>query len=159
VTPLAFVTAAATMVNGGRKIVPTFLKRPDDARGEQLIKPETSATMRGLLRYVVTNGTGKQADVPGYDVGGKTGSAEKNLTGAMSPTRLLTSFCGVFPIDNPRYLVFVMLDEPHGTKETHGLALAGWTAAPLAGKVIARIAPMLGMPTSTPIVTATKENS
>ena len=77
-TPLAFVTAAATIVNGGRKIVPTFLKHPEDARGEQLIKPETSATMRGLLRYVVTNGTGKKADVPGYDVGGKTGSAEKN---------------------------------------------------------------------------------
>jgi len=158
VTPLAFVTAAATIVNGGRKIVPTFLKRPDDARGEQLIKPETSATMRGLMRYVVTNGSGKQADVPGYDVGGKTGSAEKNLHGRYVAHRLLTSFCGVFPIDNPRYLVFVMLDEPHGTKETHGLALAGWTAAPLAGKVIARIAPMLGMPTSTPIVTATNEN-
>jgi cell division protein FtsI (penicillin-binding protein 3) len=159
VTPLAFVTAAATIVNGGRKIAPTFLKHPVDARGEQLIKPETSATMRALLRYVVTNGTGKKADVPGYDVGGKTGSAEKNNGRVYVAHKLITSFCGVFPIDDPRYLVFVMLDEPHGTKETFGVALAGFTAAPLAGKVIARIAPMLGMPTETPIVAATKENS
>jgi cell division protein FtsI (penicillin-binding protein 3) len=159
VTPLAFVTAAATIVNGGRKIVPTFLKHPEDARGEQLIKPETSATMRGLLRYVVINGTGRKADVPGYDVGGKTGSAEKNDGHRYVAHKLITSFCGVFPIDDPRYLVFVMLDEPHGTKETFGVALAGFTAAPLAGKVIARIAPMLGMPTRTPTLTATKENS
>jgi len=159
VTPLAFVTAAATIVNGGRKIVPTFLRHPEDARGEQLIKPETSAVMRGLLRYVVTNGTGKKADVPGYDVGGKTGSAEKNNGHVYVAHRLITSFCGVFPIDDPRYLVFVMLDEPHGTKETFGVALAGYTAAPLAGKVIARIAPMLGMPSAAPTLTATKENS
>jgi len=151
VTPLAFVTAAASIVNGGRRIEPTFLRHPADARGAQLIKPETSETMRGLLRYVVTNGTGKKADVVGYDVGGKTGSAEKNSHGRYVAHKLLTSFCGVFPIDNPRYLVFVMLDEPHGTKETFGLALAGFTAAPLAGKVIARIAPMLGMPSQAPL--------
>ena len=78
VSPLAFAAAAASIVNGGRRIVPTFLKHPADARGAQLISPQTSATMRALLRYVVTDGTGKKADVPGYDVGGKTGSAEKN---------------------------------------------------------------------------------
>jgi cell division protein FtsI (penicillin-binding protein 3) len=159
VTPLAFVTAAAAIVNGGRRIVPTFLKHPEDGRGAQLIKPETSAIMRGLLRYVVTDGTGKKADVAGYDVGGKTGSAEKNDHGRYVAHKLLTSFCAVFPIDDPRYLVFVMLDEPHGTKETLGFALAGYTAAPLAGKVIARIAPMLGMPSQSPTLTATKENS
>jgi cell division protein FtsI (penicillin-binding protein 3) len=160
VTPLAFVAAAATIVNGGRRIVPTFLKRDTDARGEQVIRPETSDAMRGLLRYVVTNGTGKKADVAGYDVGGKTGSAQKNNGRVYIAHKLLTSFCGVFPIDNPRYLVFVMLDEPHGTKETFGLALAGFTAAPLAGKVIARIAPMLGMPTTAPpVLTASKENT
>jgi len=115
--------------------------------------------MRSLLRYVVTNGTGKKADVPGYDVGGKTGSAEKNNGHVYVAHKLITSFCGIFPIDDPRYLVFVMLDEPHGTKETFGVALAGFTAAPLAGKVIARIAPMLGMPSANPTLTATKENS
>lgn len=159
VTPLSFVTAAAALVNGGRRIVPTFLKQHSDARGEQLIKPETSATMRELLRYVVTNGTGKKADVPGYDIGGKTGSAEKVAGRGYVAHRLLTSFCAVFPIENPRYLVFVMLDEPHGTKETFGLALAGFTAAPLAGHVVARIAPMLGMPTSNSTLVQAKDNS
>jgi cell division protein FtsI (penicillin-binding protein 3) len=159
VSPLAFVTAAAIVVNGGRRIEPTFLKRARDARGEQVIKPETSAAMRGLLRYVVTDGTGKKADVAGYDVGGKTGSAEKVYGRGYLAHHLLTSFCAVFPIENPRYLVFVMLDEPHGTKETSGIALAGVTSAPLAGRVIARIAPMLGMPTTTPVFVQTKENS
>lgn len=158
VAPLSFVSAAASVVNGGRRIVPTFLKHTADARGEQVIKPETSATMRDLLRYVVTNGTGKKADVPGYDVGGKTGSAEKISGRSYVAHKLLTSFCAVFPIDNPRYLVFVMLDEPHGTKQTYGIALAGFTAAPLAGRVIARIGPMLGMATETPIVAQANES-
>ncbi|MGH6872361.1 MAG: peptidoglycan D,D-transpeptidase FtsI family protein [Rhizomicrobium sp.] len=146
VSPLAFVTAASIVVNGGRRIVPTFLKQDHDVRGEQVIAPETSATMRGLLRYVVTDGTGKQADVPGYDVGGKTGSAEKAVNGRYVAHKLMTSFCAVFPIDNPRYLVFVILDEPHGANAEGVMALAGHTAAPLAGRVIARIAPMLQMP-------------
>ncbi|HEY1613241.1 MAG TPA: penicillin-binding protein 2 [Rhizomicrobium sp.] len=161
VTPLSFAAAAAAIVNGGRRITPTFLKHDGDARGEQVISPETSATMRELLRYVVTNGTGKKADVPGYDVGGKTGSAEKVGGRRYVAHRLLTSFCAFFPIANPRYLVFVMLDEPHGTKETFGLALAGFTAAPLAGRVIARIAPMLGVPVTAlvPAPVRTKENT
>lgn len=150
VSPLAFAAAAATVVNGGRRIAPTFLKHPKDARGEQVISPQTSAAMRGLLRYVVTDGTGKKADVPGYDVGGKTGSAEKPGPHGYQHHKLVTSFCAVFPIDDPRYVVFVLLDEPHGTKATFGFALAGYTAAPLAGRVIARIAPILGVPQRMP---------
>ncbi|HEV2652392.1 MAG TPA: penicillin-binding protein 2 [Rhizomicrobium sp.] len=159
VAPLAYVAAAATVVNGGRKIVPTFLKHPDDARGEQLIKPETSVQMRELLRYVVTNGTGRKADIAGYDVGGKTGSAEKPRLGGHGYQShvLVTSFFAAFPIDNPRYIVFVLLDEPHGTKETGGIALAGQTAAPLAGRVISRIAPLLGVPQKP--LTVTRENT
>ena len=147
VSPLAFAAAAAAVVNGGRKVVTTFLKQSGDARGEQLIKPETSLAMRSLLRYVVTDGTGRKADIPGYDVGGKTGSAEKSRPhGGYEAHKLVTSFCAVFPIDTPRYLVFVMLDEPHGTKDTDGFALAAYTAAPAAGEVIQRIAPILGVP-------------
>ncbi len=145
VSPLAFAAAASAVVNGGRRIVPTFLKHPGDGRGEQLISPATSLAMRELLRYVVTDGTGKKADVPGYDVGGKTGSAEKPGSHGYQAHKLVTSFCAAFPISEPRYLVFVMLDEPHGTKETFGFALAGYTAAPLAARVIARIAPILGV--------------
>ncbi len=157
VSPMAFAAAAAAVVNGGRRIQPTFLKQSGDARGEQLISPETSAGMRALLRYVVTNGTGRKADVPGYDIGGKTGSAEKPGPHGYQAHKLVTSFCAVFPIEAPRYLVFVVLDEPHGTKATAGFALAGYTAAPLAGHVISRIAPLLGVPMKP--VTVAKENS
>jgi len=147
VSPLAFAAAAAAVVNGGQRITPTFLKHPQDGRGEQLISPETSVKMRDLLRYVVTNGTGKKADIAGYDVGGKTGSAQKSRQHHRGyDHKLVTSFCAVFPVHDPRYLVFVVLDEPHGTKETFGFALAGYTAAPLAGRVIARIAPILNVP-------------
>lgn len=146
VSPLAYAAAAAAVVNGGRKVTPTFLKHPVDSRGEQLVTRETSDQMRELLRYVVTNGSGKKANIAGYDVGGKTGSAEKIEHGRYVKGSLVTSFVAAFPISSPRYLVFVMLDEPHGTKDTFGFALAGFTAAPLAGQVVSRIAPLLGVP-------------
>jgi cell division protein FtsI (penicillin-binding protein 3) len=152
VAPLSFVTAAAMVVNGGRRIHPTFVKQTgSDLRGEQVIREDTSLQMRDLLRYVVTNGSGKRADVPGYDVGGKTGSAQvAGPHGRYIPHALRTSFCGVFPVHNPRYIVFILLDQPHGTKETGGFALAGWTAAPAVGRVIQRIAPLLGVPNNAP---------
>jgi cell division protein FtsI (penicillin-binding protein 3) len=152
VAPLSFVTAAAEVVNGGRRITPTFLKQSaTDLRGEQVIKEDTSLQMRDLLRYVVTDGSGKKADIPGYDVGGKTGSAQvPGPHGRYIPHALRTSFCGVFPVHNPRYLVFILLDQPHGTKQTGGFALAGWTAAPAVGRVIQRIAPLLGVPDTAP---------
>jgi cell division protein FtsI (penicillin-binding protein 3) len=160
VSPLAFVTAAAMVVNGGRRITPTFIKQAGDRRGEQVIKPETSAQMRDLLRYVVTDGTGKKADIVGYDVGGKTGSAQvAGPNGHYISHALRTSFCAVFPVHNPRYLVFVLMDQPHGTKETGGFALAGYTAAPLAGRVISRIAPLLGVPNEAPPVKLAGNNS
>jgi cell division protein FtsI (penicillin-binding protein 3) len=152
VTPLSFVAAAAQVVNGGRRITPTFIKQnSDDLRGEQVIKPETSDQMRDLLRYVVTNGSGKRADVAGYDVGGKTGSAQvPGPHGRYIPHALRTSFYGVFPVHNPKYVVYILLDQPHGTKATAGFALAGWTAAPAVGRVIQRIAPLLGVPNTAP---------
>jgi len=152
VAPLSFVTAAAMVVNGGRRIHPTFIKQTaSDLRGEQVIRQDTSIQMRDLLRYVVTNGSGKRADVPGYDVGGKTGSAQvAGPHGRYIPHALRTSFCGVFPVHNPRYIVFILLDQPHGTKQTGGFALAGWTAAPAVGRVIQRIAPLLGVPNNAP---------
>jgi cell division protein FtsI (penicillin-binding protein 3) len=157
VSPLAFVAAAAAVVNGGRRITPTFLRQAPgtDNRGEQLIKPETSEQMRDLLRYVVTDGTGRKADIPGYDVGGKTGSAQVPGPHGYIPHALRTSFFAAFPIHNPRYVVFVLMDQPHGTKETGGFALAAYTAVPAAAHVIARIAPLLGVPnTGIPAKTA-----
>jgi cell division protein FtsI (penicillin-binding protein 3) len=102
--------------------------------------------MRELLRMAVTQGTGSKADVEGYPVAGKTGTAEKATGGNYAPKRLLSSFVGVFPARNPLYLVLIVLDEPQGSDATDGYATAGWTAAPTAGKVIARIAPMLNVP-------------
>jgi cell division protein FtsI (penicillin-binding protein 3) len=110
-----------------------------------VISEETSRTMRELMRLVVTDGTGTKADVPGYDVGGKTGTAEKAENGSYAHHQLISSFAGVFPINDPQYLVFVMLDEPHGNKQSGGFATGGATAAPAAGRVIARIAPLLGV--------------
>jgi cell division protein FtsI (penicillin-binding protein 3) len=158
VAPLSYVTAAAIVVNGGRKIVPTFVKHPEDGRGAQILKPETSVKMRELLRYVVTNGTGRKADIPGYEVGGKTGSAEKPRENGIGYQHhvLVTSFLAVFPVFQPRYIVFVLLDEPHGAKESGGGILAGLTAAPLAGRVITRIAPVLGV-AQKPIAVAQRE--
>ena len=95
---------------------------------------------------VVTQGTGGKADVAGYPVGGKTGTAEKVSGQAYAQKSLLTSFVAVFPAKNPLYLVLIVLDEPQPSAATQGFATAGWTAAPTAGKVIARIAPMLNVP-------------
>jgi len=152
VTPLSFVAAAASVVNGGRRITPTFLKQTaPDLRGARVIREDTSERMRDLLRYVVTNGSGRKADIEGYDVGGKTGSAQvAGPHGRYIPHALRTSFYGVFPVHHPRYVVFILLDQPHGTRETGGFALAGWTAAPAVGRVIQRIAPLLGVPNVAP---------
>ena len=146
ITPLSYAHAAAEVVNGGRALNITFLRHPQDARGKQLIPRSVSLEMRSLLRNVVVNGTGKTANIPGYDVGGKTGSAQvAGPDGRYLHGPLRTSFCGVFPIDHPRYLLFVLLDQPHGTKKTFGLILSDFTAVPMAGRIIARIAPLLGL--------------
>jgi cell division protein FtsI (penicillin-binding protein 3) len=146
VNPLGFAAAAASIVNGGTKIVPTFLKRAQPQHGERVVSEETSIAMRQLMRLVVEEGTGAKANIPGYNVGGKTGTAEKPLNGGYARKLLISSFCGVFPIEDPRYLVFVMIDEPHGTRASYGFATGGWTAAPAVGRVIAKIAPLLGVP-------------
>lgn len=148
VNPLAFVAAAASVVNGGTRLRPTFLKSPTVQHGDRVVSEETSLTMRRLMRMVVIDehGTGRMAAVPGYDIGGKTGTAEKPVNGRYSRNRQITSFVGVFPIADPEYLVFAMFDEPKGNKASFGFATAGWTAAPTVGRVIARIAPLLGVP-------------
>ncbi|MDE2463290.1 MAG: penicillin-binding protein 2 [Alphaproteobacteria bacterium] len=154
ITPLSYVHAAAEVVNGGRALQLTFLRHPEDARGKQLIPRSVSLEMRALLRNVVVNGTGKSANIPGYDVGGKTGSAQvAGPDGRYLHGPLRTSFCAIFPADHPRYLLFVLLDQPHGTKKTFGLTLSNFTAAPLAGHVIARIAPLLGLVPQLPLTT------
>jgi len=148
VAPLQAVMGIAALMNGGLLIPPTFLKRSEaDARAlaRQVIKPETSAAMRYLMRLNAEKGTATRADVKGYYVGAKTGTAEKVVLGRYSKTKLLTDVMAVLPADDPKYVVLVMLDEPQAIAETHGFATSGWNAVPVAAKVIARIAPLLGI--------------
>ena len=150
VSPLHLVRAAAALVNGGTLVTPTIAgpgkqRLSPGPEGPRVVKPETSLQIRNLLELVVAGGTGEQAHVDGYGVGGKTGTAEKNRNGRYEENLLLSSFIGVFPINNPRYAVLAMLDEPRGIPESHGYATGGWTAAPAVGAVIAQMAPLYRM--------------
>lgn len=151
VAPLQAAMAVAALMNGGKLITPTYLKRSKDEAEKvatQVIKPETSQMMRYVMRLNAEKGSATKADIPGYYLGGKTGTAEKVIGGRYSKNRLLTAFMSVMPADKPRYILLVMLDEPKGLPETHGYATSGWNAAPTTGKILERIGPMLGIETS-----------
>ena len=147
VSALQIASAAAAVVNGGVLVPASLIKREAGAEvpGRRVMSPETSATMRRLLRLVVEHGTGKKAAVPGYLVGGKTGTGEKAGPGGYRRKALVSSFVGAFPMTAPRYVVLALLDEPKGNEASFGFATGGWTAAPVVGRVIARIAPILGV--------------
>ena len=148
VAPLQAVMGIDALVNGGYLIPPTFLKRSEAeamAEAKRVIKPETSDKMRFLMRLNAEVGTARKADVPGYYIGGKTGTAEKVINGRYAKKRVLTAFTAIFPADAPKYQLLVMLDEPQALPETHGFITSGWNAVPTGGKVIARIAPLLGI--------------
>jgi len=148
VAPLQAVMGVAAIMNGGYLIPPTFLKRtPEEAKelGKRVISQRTSLMMRYLMRLNVEKGTARKADVPGYYIGGKTGTADKVVGGRYSKTKVLTDFMAILPADHPRYLLLIMLDEPKATPETHGFTTSGWNAVPTGAKVVARIAPLLGI--------------
>ncbi len=148
VSPLQMATAVSAVVNGGILRRATLIKRPAGyaPSGQQVLSARTSEEMRRLLRLVVERGTGKLANAPGYLVGGKTGTAEKVAAGRYERHGLLSSFIGVFPITEPRYLVMISVDEPQGTRASHGFATGGWVAAPAVGRVVERMAPLMGIP-------------
>ena len=148
VTPLHLAMGYATLFNGGVYRPATLLKVDRNhaaGKAHRVFSEETSYKMRALLRLVVMKGTGKKADAPGYRVGGKTGTAQKIIGGHYSNSVNVTSFAGVFPMDEPRYVIVVMLDEPKATPETYGFTTAGWNVAPVVSKTVSRIAPMLGV--------------
>jgi len=148
VTPLQLAASTLPLVNGGIAVTPTFLPRSREdgmSGGEKVIKRDTSTSMLKLMRLNVLKGTAKRAEAEGYRVGGKTGTAEKVVGGRYSTSALLTSFLATFPTDAPEYLVLVMLDEPQRVAESSNQATAGVNAAPTAGKIIERIAPILGV--------------
>ena len=144
VTPLHLASGYATLFNGGMYRPATLLKVDRNhpaGKARRVFSEDTSYKMRALLRLVITKGTGKKADAPGYRVGGKTGTAEKYHNRSLK----VTSFAGVFPMDEPRFVMVMMLDEPKATAETFGFSTAGWNIAPAFGRTVSRIAPMLGV--------------
>ncbi len=159
VSPLHVVRGTAALANGGYVLKPTILAvDPAAARdaGTRVMQPSTSDTIRKLMRLVVTDGYGKPADVPGYFVGGKTGTAEKNSGHGYKKHSNISAFMSVFPMNQPKYAVYFMLDEPKGNASTGGYSTAGAVSAPGAGRVISRIAPMLGLMPETVTAAATQ---
>ena len=148
VTPLHLARAFAALANGGVMHPVTLLKHAPGAPvpGQRVISEATSARMRQLMRLVVLQGTGTNGNAPGLRVGGKTGTAEKvNQNGGYDRNANITVFAGVFPIDQPRYVTLVVLDDARPTKQSYGFKTAGWMTAPLAKRIIARIGPLLGV--------------
>ncbi|TFU03330.1 penicillin-binding protein 2 [Polymorphobacter arshaanensis] len=140
-------SAYAAVVNGGVLRPATLLKvEPGHApAGTRVFSPGTSDTMRALLRLVVTDGTGRKADAPGYRVGGKTGTAEKLSGGRYSKHANVSTFAAAFPMDHPRYVVVTMIDDPQGSKATYGFRTAGMVIAPAVSRIVQRIGPILGV--------------
>jgi cell division protein FtsI (penicillin-binding protein 3) len=162
ISPLHVVRGTAVLANGGIMLTPTLLAKKSEGlpasemvidppqplptpAGERIMQPSTSDTIRKLMRLVVTDGYGKTAEVNGYYIGGKTGTAEKVGAHGYKKHTNVAAFISVFPMNAPRYAVYMMLDEPKANASTHGYATAGWVAAPETGRVIARAGPMLGL--------------
>lgn len=151
VAPIQFAATMASLINGGWRINPTFRQSqspaPHQGNSERLVRPETSAALRELMRRNVASphGTGRRAEVSGYEVGGKTGTAEIPGRGGYQEKSVIASFLAAFPMSDPKYVVLVMLHEPEPTEKTHGRITAGVNAAPVAGRLIARTAPLLGV--------------
>ncbi|MCC8398216.1 MAG: penicillin-binding protein 2 [Rickettsia endosymbiont of Labidopullus appendiculatus] len=151
ISPLHFIQAVLPVVNGGTLYDLTLIKRQDERLvGTRIFSEKTSKQMSELFRFVVKEGTGRRADVKGYLVGGKTGTAEKLTADGHGKRRYLknsrmSSFLGLLPSSNPQYVIFIMFDEPKGTKESFGFATAGWTAAPTVGRVLERMVSLYGI--------------
>lgn len=149
IAPIQYAAATAAIINGGTLVTPTYFhgRRDTSAPVQRVISAETSRSLNVLLRRNVAEraGTGQRADVPGFRVGGKTGTAEMPGRGGYQEKSVVSSFLAAFPMDDPKYLVMVLIFEPKGTEAAAGEVLAGRNAAPTAGRVIARIAPLLGV--------------
>lgn len=146
-TPIQTAVAAAAMLNGGKFLPPTFLKRSweeANALATQVISPATSAKIRYLMRLNVEKGSGRRAEVPGYYVGGKTGTAEKVVNGRYANDKRFNTFIAGFPANDPEYIVLVVLDEPKPEREGIG-ATSGLNTAPMVANIIRRAAPLLGV--------------
>ena len=147
ISPLHIISAYAAIVNGGIYFNPTIIHKDKPGTGIRVISNNTSKQMRKLMRAVVTHGSGKKANILGYEVGGKTGTANKlDQDGKYARKKVRTTFISAFPISNPKYALLVMLDEPKAIKETWGFTTSGWNAVPTGAEIITAIAPQLNVP-------------
>jgi len=145
-SPLHLAAGYASMVNGGTLVTPTLLRQDQVAPGPRIISAQTSAQMRDMLRQVVVRGTASFAEVEGYEVGGKTGTADKPRPGGgYYDDRVIATFAGIFPASDPAYVIIVSLDEPVETSGAEPRRTAGWTAVPVAAEIIRRTAPLMGL--------------
>jgi len=146
-SPLHLAAAYASVLNGGTKVTPTILKSPVPKPGPRVVSEQTSSIMRATLRAVVTRGTASFAEVPGYAVAGKTGTADKPIPtgGGYYKDRVIATFASVFPAHDPKYVLITSLDEPSETSGAEPRRTAGWTAVPVGAEIIRRVAPMLGL--------------
>jgi cell division protein FtsI (penicillin-binding protein 3) len=163
VSPLHVVQAVAALACKGERQPLTLVKRLKNAASQKenvasVVSEHTVEKINQLMRMTVTHGTAKSANALGYEVGGKTGTAEKISGRGYNADAKLASFVGVFPAHQPRYVILVMVDEPKGIKRTYGYATGGWVSAPVAGRVIERVAPMLGLAPAPSVYDAEVEN-
>ncbi|UOA14296.1 peptidoglycan D,D-transpeptidase FtsI family protein [Sulfitobacter dubius] len=163
-TPMHLAAGYAAIANGGRVVKPTLLKQSGPQLGPRVMSEETAAQARMMLRKVVTDGTASFAEVPGYQIAGKTGTADKpKPTGGYYEDKVINTFASIFPIDDPKYVLIVTLDEPVETSGPKPRRTAGWTAVPVAAEMVRRIAPLLGLrpavePVNNAVLTLTSSN-
>ena len=147
VSPLHLLTGVAAIIDGGIMRPATLIRRDGGpVNGERLVSARTSKQLRDLMRLVVQAGTGTQANVPGYLVGGKTGTAEKQVGRGYAQNARIASFVAAFPMTDPRYVILAMVDEPKPNATSHGYATGGWVVAPAISRFIKRMAPLVGLP-------------
>ena len=148
ITPMHLASATATIVNSGAKVNPTLIKGKTEKKNEVIISNKTSLKMKSIMRLVVSNkyGTAKKAEAPGYLIGGKTGTAEKiKPSGGYSKKENIVAFTGAFPMNDPEFIITIMIDNPKGQKFSFGHRTAGWVVAPIVKKLVTRVAPILGV--------------
>jgi cell division protein FtsI (penicillin-binding protein 3) len=145
-SPMHLAAAYAAIANGGIAVKPTILKQDFLPTGKRVMREGTASAARAMLRKVVTEGTASMGDVPGYSVGGKTGTADKpKPSGGYYDEKVITTFATIFPSHDPKYVLVVTLDEPVETSGDKPRRTAGWTAVPVAAEIIGRVAPLLGL--------------
>ncbi len=146
-SPLHLATGYASVLNGGIRVEPTLLRQHGITPGPRVVRADVSAQVRQMLRAVVVRGTASFGEVPGYAVGGKTGTADKPREngGGYYDDKVIATFASIFPADDPKYVLIVTLDEPSENSGTEPRRTAGWTAVPVAAEMIRRVAPLLGL--------------